>query len=73
MRQEEILKVMQQLRKISDKWLTIEEIRAYMKNNRIIPPQDLHTKLLNLSEFKIIECQGIGLYNHYFIFRGKNE
>jgi hypothetical protein len=68
--QQEICDWLAEKRKESARWFTVQEIKEGISLNNLTSKQKgLTDDLLRLSQFDLIECKGIGLWNHYKVFR----
>jgi len=71
MGQQEVLEWLREQRKSGDNWFTTKEIKEAMRekglsNGCIIKVYD---NLYKLTSFDIIECRGVGLWDHHKEFR----
>jgi hypothetical protein len=71
--QTEVYDCLKELRKISKRWHTINEVKNYLigkgyTNGTI---KNVANNLLQLSSFNMIDVRGIGLIKHYKVFRAK--
>lgn len=75
MGQAEIMKFLKDKRKKSDDWFSVPEIKEGLKSEGYTNGElkNIHNQLYKLTMFNLIQCEGVGMWKHKKLFRGKKR
>ena len=75
MAQSDVLNYLMKKREESDDWFKVCDIKEEMRKSGFSKSalKNIHENLYKLASFQIIEFKGVGMWEHYKIFRYKKE
>jgi len=75
MGQEEVLLFLVEQRKINDKWFRVHEIKEALEAQGLSEGavKAVNKQIRKLALYDIIEFRGVGIWEHYKVFRAKKD